>query len=50
MGLSPQEAQASIRISLGRETREQDVDSVVRALVEVVGGLRQISSVRDRSE
>ena len=50
MGLSPQEAQASIRISLGRETREQDIDSVVRALVEVVGGLRQISSVRDRSE
>ncbi|MBN1605672.1 MAG: cysteine desulfurase [Polyangiaceae bacterium] len=50
MGLSSQQAQSSIRISLGRQTREQDIDCAVRALTEVVGRLRQISSVRGRFE
>jgi cysteine desulfurase len=46
MGLTAQEAQGTIRVSLGRETREQDIDSTVRALTTAVERLRQISSVR----
>jgi hypothetical protein len=33
-------------VSLGRETREQDIDSTVRALTTTVERLRHISSVR----
>ena len=46
MGLSPREAQGTIRLSIGRDTREEDIDSTVRALTETVTRLRQISSVR----
>jgi cysteine desulfurase len=46
MGLSPREAQGSIRLSLGRETSEEDVDTTVRALTSTVARLRRISSVR----
>jgi cysteine desulfurase len=45
MGLSPKEAQGSIRISLGKEVREEDVDTVVDALAETVKRLRGISSI-----
>jgi cysteine desulfurase len=45
MGLTPREAQGTIRISLGRTTREEDVDALVRALGELVPRLRRISSV-----
>jgi cysteine desulfurase len=44
MGLSPREAQGSIRLSLGKDTREEDIDATVSALVETVGRLRSISS------
>ncbi|HTP27033.1 MAG TPA: cysteine desulfurase family protein [Anaeromyxobacteraceae bacterium] len=46
MGLSREEAQGTIRVSLGHETREQDIDYTVRVLAETVARLRQISSVR----
>jgi cysteine desulfurase len=45
MGLSPKEAQGSIRISLGKDVREEDVDTVVDALAETVKRLRGISSI-----
>jgi cysteine desulfurase len=45
MGLSPKEAQGSIRISLGKDVREEDIDTVVDALAETVKRLRGISSV-----
>jgi cysteine desulfurase len=45
MGLAPREAQGTVRLSLGRETREEDVDVVVQALGELVPRLRRISSV-----
>jgi cysteine desulfurase len=47
MGRSAHEAQGSIRLSLGRETSEQDIDTTVQALAETVALLRRISSVRD---
>lgn len=46
MGLSPREAQGSIRLSLGRETSEEDIDTTVRTLTSTVARLRRISSVR----
>ncbi len=49
MGLSPKEAQGSIRISLGKDVREEDIDTVVAALTETVGRLRGISSIENRS-
>jgi cysteine desulfurase len=47
MGLSPKEAQGSIRISLGKGTRVEDVDVTVDALISTVKRLRTISSVED---
>jgi cysteine desulfurase len=47
MGLSPKEAQGSIRISLGKDTREEDIDIVIEALVDTVKRLRNISSVEN---
>lgn len=45
MGLSPKEAQGSIRISLGKHVREEDIDTVVQALTDTVTRLRGISSI-----
>ena len=45
MGLSPKEAQGSIRISLGKDVREDYIDTVVDALTETVKRLLGISSV-----
>jgi len=45
MGLSPKEAQGSIRISLGKDTKEKDMDTAVDALAKTVARLRSISSV-----
>ncbi len=47
MGLSPKEAQGSIRISLGKHTREEDIDATVEALAETVKRLRGISSIEN---
>ncbi len=43
MGIDPEQSQGSIRFSLGRGTTEADVDATVKALVEVVGKLRELS-------
>jgi cysteine desulfurase len=45
MGLSPKEAQGSIRISMGKETRDEDIQTVVKALASTIQRLRDISSV-----
>jgi cysteine desulfurase len=45
MGLSPKEAQGSIRMSLGKDTREEEIHSVVEALTDTVHRLRGISSI-----
>lgn len=45
MGVPPREAQSSVRFSLGRDTRPEDIDTVVRALAEVVARLRAVSSL-----
>jgi cysteine desulfurase len=45
MGLKPREAQGSVRLSLGRQSREEEIDPTLRALVETVEQLRRISSV-----
>jgi cysteine desulfurase len=50
MGLSQKEAQGSIRISLGRDTQEEDIDATVDALTDVVRRLRAISSVESKVE
>ena len=51
MGLSRREAQGSIRLSLGRATRDEDVDVTVAALAETVQQLRLGGAVwRDEQE
>ena len=50
MGLSSRDAQGSIRVSLGRDTSEEHIDTTVRALKETVARLREISSVRGAIE
>ncbi len=47
MGLSPRAAQGSVRVSLGRGTRKEDVDATATALAETVARLRAISSAPD---
>ena len=43
IGLPPERARASLRFSLGRMTREEDVDRVLETLPVVVGQLRELS-------
>ncbi|UCH64142.1 MAG: cysteine desulfurase NifS [Fidelibacterota bacterium] len=43
MGISPEQSQGSIRFSLGLGTTEADVDATVKALIEIVGRLRELS-------
>jgi cysteine desulfurase len=50
MGLSKKEAQGSVRISLGRDTREEDIDATVEALSDTVKRLRIISSVESGAQ
>jgi cysteine desulfurase len=45
MGLSPKEAQGSIRVSLGKDTREEDIHIVIGVLKDTVTRLRGISSI-----
>jgi len=47
MGLTPKEAQGSVRISLGRHTRQEDIDATVGALPDTVKRLRSISSLEN---
>jgi cysteine desulfurase len=46
MGRSPREAQGSIRLSLGRETRPEDIDTTAEVLAATVARLRRVSSTR----
>jgi cysteine desulfurase len=50
MGLSPRDAQGTIRVSLGHATHQENIDTTVRALKETVARLREISSVRGAAE
>jgi cysteine desulfurase len=43
MGLPHQRARASIRISLGKQTTQDDIDFAVKVIPETVGRLREIS-------
>jgi len=45
MGRTPKEAQGSIRISLGRDTEERDIEATIDALSGVIRRLRAISSL-----
>lgn len=47
MGLSREEAQSSLRISLGWETSQEQVDAFVDTLVSVVARLRSLAEDRD---
>lgn len=44
MGLTPRQAQGSIRLSLGKKTQTSEIDETVDALVEIVTRLRAVSS------
>ncbi len=43
MGIPYQRARASIRVSLGKQTKEEDIDFAVQAIPETVGRLREIA-------
>jgi cysteine desulfurase len=45
IGLRPEMARSSIRISLGRFNKEEDIHTVLRELPEIVGKLREISAL-----
>jgi cysteine desulfurase len=45
MGLSAREAQGSIRVSLGKDTMEEDIDATVEVLARAIGKLRAVSSI-----
>ena len=48
MGLSQQRARASIRLSLGKQTTQEDVDFAVSVIPETVGRLREISPLYNK--
>ncbi len=43
IGLKPEEAHGSLRLTLGKDNTEEDVDYLLEVLPEVVGNLREIS-------
>src|SRR5262249_51060067 len=43
MGLSPQRARSSIRLSMGKQTTSDDIEFAIRVIPETVGRLREIS-------
>jgi cysteine desulfurase len=45
MGLPHQRARASIRISLGKQTTNEDIDFAIKVIPETVARLREISPV-----
>ncbi len=50
MGLPHQRARASIRISLGKQTTEEDIDFGITVIPETVGRLREISPVYQKAK
>jgi len=49
MGLSPEEARASIRFSLGKQTTKEEIDLVAARVPEVVARLRELSPVWNKA-
>ncbi len=45
MGLSPRDAQSSIRFSLGKDTKEADINAAVGAAKKAITRLRSVSSI-----
>jgi cysteine desulfurase len=45
MGLPPEQARASLRFSLGKQTTEEDVDFALAIIPETVARLRDLSPV-----
>ena len=45
IGLRPEDSHGSLRITLGKDNTQEEVDYVVDALVEVVGRLRAMSPI-----
>jgi len=43
IGLKPGQAHGSLRLSLGRETKEQDIDYTLKVLPQIIQNLRKIS-------
>ena len=43
MGLRPDQARGSIRLSLGKQTREEDIDIALALVPETVARLRELS-------
>src|SRR5215813_635448 len=50
MGLSQQRARASVRLSLGKQTTQEDVDFAISVVPETVARLREISPVYHRNK
>lgn len=48
LGLKPQQAHGSLRLSLGRWTKEKEIDFVLKVLPEVIKNLREISPFKKR--
>lgn len=46
LGLKPEKAHGSLRVSLGRETKEKDIDDFLKALKESIKRLRRISGFK----
>ncbi|MFH2004262.1 MAG: cysteine desulfurase family protein, partial [Bacteroidota bacterium] len=46
IGLTPELAHGSLRLTLGRETAKKDIDTAVYHLVKIVIGLRKISAIK----
>lgn len=46
IGLTPQEAHGSLRLSLGRWTREKEIDYVLKVLPGIIKRLRKISPIK----
>jgi cysteine desulfurase len=46
IGLEPQQAHGSLRLSLGRWTKERDVDYLLKVLPEIIKKLREISGIK----
>jgi cysteine desulfurase len=49
MGLSADQARASLRFSLGKQNTAEDVDLLLAALPETVARLRKLSPVYNKS-
>jgi len=47
IGLRPEEAHSSLRLSLGRRTKEKDIDYVIKVLPGVIQRLRKISPFKN---